>query len=293
MLILIVISHFMFIKFTTADTASIESKISFHINLINAAEWVINTSFISKTSTINFIFALNNETKHEQFTLINDLILRCHDNGVVLFVENVESIQPRHRLFNVVFVDDFKSFLRFFRKVSAETFVIDGFYLMIFVHGLVPVQLSEITKLLWSIFLFNIDFLAAESDVNEDVNLWTFIPFTSCENDTCHDRKCGDTTAKVINTFINGSFTSTDNHENDLNFPEKISNLHRCPVKIVTFNAPPMMMIKYPIEGNRKIFRLLGVDGEMIELMSRQLNFTIDLFHISDNIRYYKKKFLC
>lgn len=269
--------------------ASLEvERSSTDVNLIDAAESVINTNFISKTSTINFVIALNNETKRERAVLINDLISRCDS---VVFIEDVESIHPRHRLYNVLFVDDYKSFLRLYRQISADTFVIDGFYLMIFVQGLDP-QLSEITKLLWSIFLFNIDFLAAASDsddgvggsggerVEEEVNLWTFIPFTSCENGTCHDRKCGDTTPKVIKKFIRGSAVD------DVKiFPEKISNLHQCPVKIVTFNAPPMMMIHYPQPNDKKIFRLIGVDGEMIELLSRQLNFTIDLFHISDNIR--------
>lgn len=276
MLFLVVFIQFvLYLKYTTA-AASLEVESSFNSNLINAAESVINTSFLSETSTINFIISLNNETKRERAILINDLVARC--DGVV-FIEDVESIQPRHRLYNVLFVDDFMSFQKLLSKISADTFVIDGFYLMIFVEELEP-RLSEITKLLWNIFLFNIDFLAFSIGTeDEEVNLWTFIPFTSCESGTCHDRKCGDTTPKVINKFISGSFQS-----NIVSFPEKISNLHQCPVKIVTFNAPPMMMICYPHE-DKKIFRLNGVDGQMMELLSQQLNFSIDLFHISDNIR--------
>lgn len=270
------------IKFTAAASFELESGSRHARSLMDAAESIINTSFTPRgATTINFIIALNNDTKRERIGLINDLVSRC---ASVAVIEDVEAIHPRHRLFNVLFIDEFKSFVRLFSKISADTFVIDGFYLMIFVEGPEP-QLSEITKLLWSIFLFNIDFLEATSEKNSDINLWTFIPFKGCDSDLCHKRKCGDTTPKVINQFISGSFHSHDGgHDgDDKHFPEKISNLHQCPVKIVTFNAPPMMMIYY--SDNQTKFRLAGVDGEMIALLSEQLNFTIDLFHISDNIR--------
>lgn len=274
----------LFLLMKVAAASSERESGSRHASLMDAAESIINTSFTPRASTINFIIALNNETKRERKGLINDLVSRCESVAVI---EDVESIRPRHRLFNVLFIDEFKSFMRLFSKISADTFVIDGFYLMIFVEG-PESQLSEITKLLWSIFVFNIDFLDTGSSANnvQEVNLWTFIPFASCNSDFCHKRKCGDTTPKVINQFISGSFQSHDSgHDGaDKHFPEKISNLHQCPVKIVTFNAPPMMMIQYS-SGDKRKFRLAGVDGEMIALLSKQLNFTIDLHHISDNIR--------
>lgn len=241
-------------------------------NLLDASVNVITSSFTPKTSTVNFIIALENDTKREKDVLINDMISRC---DCVVFLEDVEALHPRRRLYSVLIVDNFKSFLRLFHKISADTFVIDGFYLMILVDGLIE-ELSEISKLLWNIFIFNVNFLIAADDGNE-VNLWTFLPFTSCKSDTCYE-KCGDTSPIIINKFINGSFSSDDL------YPEKISNLHRCPVKIVTFNAAPMMMIHYPSE-NKSIWQLAGVDGEMITLLSEVMNFTIDLFHISDNIR--------
>lgn len=240
--------------------------------LLEASESVIKSSFTQKASTLNFIIAL----EHEQDALINDLASRCE---CVVFIEDVHHLRSRRRLYNVLFVDNFKSFLILFRKISADTFVIDGFYLMIFVNGSNE-ELAKMTKLLWSIFIFNINFLL-HSDDGMDVNLWTFLPFPTCESDTCNERQCGDTRPIIISKFANGSFSS-DNGESL--YPEKISNLHRCPVKIVTFNAPPMMMIHYPL-GDKKVFRLAGVDGEMIALLSKVMNFTIDLFHISDNIR--------
>lgn len=241
-------------------------------SLLDASVDIITSSFTPKASTINFIIALENDTKREKDILINDMISRC---DCVVFLEDVEALHPRRRLYSVLVVDNFKSFLRLFYKVSADTFVIDGFYLMIFVDGFIE-ELSEVSKLLWNIFIFNVNFLIAADD-SDDVNLWTFLPFTSCESDTCH-KKCGDTSPIIINKFINGSFSSKDL------YPEKISNLHRCPVKIVTFNAPPMMMIHYSSE-NRSVWKLSGVDGEMMNLLSEVMNFTMDLFHISDNIR--------
>jgi hypothetical protein len=258
---------FLLVVFALGECAANDYKI-----LLDASVDVITSSFTPKASTVNFIIALENDTKREEEALINDMISRCE---CVVFIEDVEVLHPRQRLYSVLLVDNFKSFLRLFQKISADTFVIDGFFLMIFVDGFIE-ELSEMAKLLWKIFIFNVNFLIATDD-GKSVNLWTFLPFTSCESDTCHET-CGDTSPIIINKFINGSFLSDDL------YPEKISNLHRCPVKIVTFNAPPMMMINYPSK-NTSIFRLAGVDGEMITLLSKTMNFTIDLFHISDNIR--------
>ncbi|KAL7029689.1 hypothetical protein ACKWTF_006320 [Chironomus riparius] len=156
---------------------------------------------------------------------------------------------------------------------------------MICINSLNFIEIQEISKLLWSIFVYNIDFLLVDVDNINKINLLTFIPFLKCENRSCrYEQKevCGNTKPVIINQYVNGSFQLKSNY-----FPEKISNLHQCPVKIVTFNCPPMMMINYSVSNDGlESFKLFGVDGEMTNTLAEELNFKIDLYHISDLIRW-------
>lgn len=238
-------------------------------DLQDAADEIISSSFKSNAVTINFIVSLSDETEHERNTLINNLVARCD----VVYVETVQFITQRHRLYSVIFIDDFESFLRLSQQMSSRTFVIDGYFLVIFVKGAVP-EIAEITKRLWSIFIYNVDFLFKDES---GLNLMTFLPFSNenCSNGNCQKR-CGDMTPVVIHNF-NESLTSKKNF-----FEEKISNLFQCPVKVVSFNCPPMMMIHYDKDRN---YELRGPDGEMLKVLAEVLNFKIDLIHISDLIK--------
>lgn len=240
------------------------------IDLLNAADEIISRSFKQSAVTINFIISLRDETKRERSILINNLVARCD----VVVVEDAAAITQRHRLYNVIFIDNFKSFLRLIRQMSAKTFVIDGFYLVIFVEGQIP-EMAQITKLLWSIFIYNVDFLV---EAETGLSLLTFLPFlkTNCVDEKC-EKRCGDSTPVVLHSFKrNQSFVGKSF------FPEKMNNLYKCPIKVVTFNCPPMMTIHY--DENKKI-KLGGIDGEMLKTLAEIFNFEIDLFHISDTIR--------
>lgn len=251
-------------------------------DLFDAASDIISSNFAWKTEAINFIIALSNATKHEWNVLINDFVVRNSDSAVV-YVEEANFVYKRKRFYNILIVDSYKSFQLISEKISTDSFVIDGFYLMICIKGINLAEIEMMSKVLWNIFVYNVDYLV--TDDAKKVNLLTFIPFSKCEKDTCQENEyCGNIKPTIINQYVNGSFQSRDNH-----YPEKITNLHQCPVKIVTFNCPPMMLIDYTGNDNNKKFKLNGVDGKMIETLADELNFTIDLFHISDSIRYKLK----
>ena len=231
-------------------------------DLLEAMDEVLSGSFKSSAVTINFIISLSDETKRERNILINNIVSRY--NAVV--IEDVKFITQRHRLNNVIFIDDFESFLLLSQRISSENFVIDGYFLIVLLKGSIA-ELSKISKVLWDTFINKINFLVEEEN---GVNLMTFLPFSQM--------KCDDSAPVVIKRF-NRSSGQKENF-----FPDKLSNMFQCPVKVVTFNTPPMMMIIYD-DDERKSYDLRGVDGEMLKLLSKIFNFTIDLIHISDLIR--------
>lgn len=276
----------LFILIQNSQCAFEVFRISSHMSksdLLNAASDIISSNFAWKTEAINFITALDNETKHEWNFLINDFIVKNSGNGA-MHIEQANFIVKRRRLYNILIVDSYKSFHQIYRMISTDTFVIDGFYLVICIENISMIEIEGISKLLWNIFVYNIDFLQVDENDSSKINLLTFVPFSKCVNDTCgyRDKKeCGNTKPIIINQYVKGAFQLKRDH-----FPEKMSNLYQCPVKIVTFNCPPMMMINYlDSHDGKKSFKLHGVDGEMITTLADELNFRIDLFHISDLIR--------
>lgn len=248
---------------------SMDPRPLFDVKLHDAAEEIISTSFGSAV-TINFVVSLIDETKRNQRDLINSLAQRCN----VVFIEDVDNITPRQRLHNVIFIEDFQSFLRFSFRLSSENFVSHGHYLFVLVGGR-PQEIDEMAKRLWTLFIYNVGFLMTAEDGTQ--SLMTFLPFSesNCGDGKC-EKRCDDTRAVVIRNFKENASDWKGKY-----FPEKVSDLSKCPVKVVTFNCPPMMMIKYQSDG----FDLIGPDGEMLKSLSSLLNFQIDLIHISDLIR--------
>lgn len=233
-----------------------------HSDLLEAVDEVISSSFESNAVTINFVISLSDETKRERSILINNIIARC--SGTVV-IEDVTFITQRQRFYNVIFIDDFESFLLLFERMSSNNFVIDGYFLIVLVEGAID-ELYQISRQMWSIFINKIDFLVEE---HNGVSLLTFFPFSPA--------KCDDAKPVIIKRF-NGS------SGNETFYPEKFSDMLQCPIKVVTFNTPPMMMIEYK-DHERSSFNLKGVDGEMLKLLSQIFNFKIELIHISDLIR--------
>lgn len=231
-------------------------------NLLDAASEVIS-SFKSRAVTINLILALSDETKRERSTLINNLVANCN----VVYVEDVDSITQRQRLYNVILIENYSYFLRLSRRLSSDNFVIDGIYLMLLVAGPIR-EMPDITRQLLGVFIHHVNFIV---EAENGTSMITFWPYS-------HD-KCND--SAPIATSVLEMSNKTSSRWSTF-YPRKFSNLYQCPVKVVTFNCPPMMMIHY---DEAKNFELSGPDGEMLKVLAELFNFRIDLVHISDQVR--------
>lgn len=251
-----------------SGTCSIDLRSPFDEKLHDAAAEIISTSFGSAV-TINFVVSLNDEINRNKRDFINSLAQRCN----VILIEDVENITPRQRLFNVIFIEDFQSFLHFSSRLSSKNFVSHGHFLFVFVGERIQ-EIDEMAKRLWTLFIYNVDFLLTAEDGTK--LLMTFFPFSELNNGNEHERRCDDTKAVIIRNFSKDALMWKGKY-----FPEKVSDLSQCPVKVVTFNCPPMMMIKY--QNDSVDFK--GPDGEMLKSLSSLLNFKIDLIHISDLVR--------
>jgi hypothetical protein len=255
------LSHFLLAKCVLCDKSLLTVTFE-RSNLVDSANAIIAKDFVWKASAINYILALSNETKNERADLINDLILK---SSGIAFIEDLHHLMKnnRTRFYNVILVDEYKSFVELYETIIgkySDKFVMDGLFLLIFINGSFA-EIDSVAELLWRNYTYNVAFLIENGD---GVDLKTFIPFTPI--------KCSDTSLKIINQFVNGSFTKGENF-----FPEKLSNLYQCPIKVVTFDCPPMMMIKRPKRVNES-YKFIGVDGEILTAVKHGLNFKENLF---------------
>lgn len=87
-------------------------------------------------------------------------------------------------------------------------------------------------------------------------------------------------------------FNSTTNMLNNSNiFPNKMKNLHGCPIKVVTYNAEPNMILTQHKNGT---YYTGGIDGKILRFLSKRLNFYADIIVPSDGTKkgmYYSLSF--
>lgn len=272
-------------------------------DLLLATSEVIVKGFGASAVTINFIFALSDETRVQHNRLIDNLIASCTNRASAIrvelatrreqqqqqpltsvFVEDVNFITQRQKLYNVIFIDTINSFHQLNSRLNerrSSNFVIDGYYLMIFVVERSIGELSEVTMRLWSHSIYNVLIVLPDngrqrslegilnSTRESRLSLITFKPFAS-------PLKCDDTTPVTVNVFTRGRFTT------DQFFMSKMNNLSHCPIKVVSFNCPPMMMISYDVNSGRP--SLDGIDGRMLNTLSEVLAFSVELVHIDDDV---------
>lgn len=119
----------------------------------------------------------------------------------------------------------------------------------------------------WSLYMVNVIILTPTADY-ETILMYTFYPYTA--------EQCEGVKPIVYDTFENGSFISPDKPI----FPNKFENFFRCPLKIATYQFPPLMMLT---ERSNDTY-IDGIEGVIIRVMSQRLNFTTIVVPSSFNV---------
>ena len=260
LLLFCVIINYCTNQLSIIDLSSSESS---RTDLVDATVEIIEYFYARETSIVNLIASLSNE-RHRDFC--NNVIQKSI--MVSIYNENVQHLKPLQtkRFFNVIVVDDFVALENFYNTITPEMFSYGGFYLIVLVNGFNNGWQSFI-KQFWEISIFHLNFLV---ETKKSVSMYTFKPFSS--------KSCRNTSAILSNTFQNGSFVKKKYFLNIIN------SLFKCPIKVVTFNRPPAMMIRKIDDNNN--YDLQGIDGELLKQLALVLNFTIQIVNISDEIRW-------
>lgn len=226
-------------------------------SLTKAVTDVINKSFLVDFPIINIITSPNADERIK--LLMNEMsneVARNVSSAASFRVSDLDSLPDvvEKRYYTVIFISDYETFPNFTRAVlSSDQFYFQGFYLVVMVEKFEN-QYEDMAKLfrhMWQCCLIiNLNVLMPSSS-DDEVEMYTFYPFTSAY--------CGKAFPILTNRFINSTFTRPSENYFDVG---KLKNLFGCPLKVATFNIPPLIFVSNRSDGRHE---LSGIDGELLK----------------------------
>lgn len=120
--------------------------------------------------------------------------------------------------------------------------------------------ISKVLNDCWSVYITNVVIVASMgSESYSRSAIYTYFPYTVYH--------CEAVAPVILNYFISNSFQYNIDH-----FPDKLKNMHKCPLTVVTHNVTPFMILYRNEHGAG--YRTDGIDGITFRVLSQQLNFT-------------------
>lgn len=227
--------------------------------LVEAVNYIIENVYMPRFSTINVITAVEND-RDAYFQDFKDSLMHKNKGFCIYRLDNnthIQTIRFRLKIYNIILLDSIDSFDIFYDRIQSNNFNFRGYFLFVLINGIFP-KVEKIFSKMWYKFILNVNVIY---DRNGTVTLGTFRP---------HDFKtCSGTYLIRIATFNNGSF-GLDAKEKI--FPDKLKNMHKCKVKLVTFHRCPAVCIT---EENNTL-QAVGFDIGIINLIAETLNFTLN-----------------
>ena len=227
---------------------------SSQLMLTKALQSVVDSFFISSTSTFSIIVCSVTKLKTEEFIV--------NVENTTISMEDCDKISVHNkRVYLIMLISNYEKFQRFYSEINSERFDYGGFYLIVLTNGMIQ-EIQQIFTSLWSIFIYNVNILVEDNDGN--ILMITFMPFK--------ENECGQTTPTIINSYQ----TQFSAWKSQIFFPRKINNLFKCPIKIAIFETPPF------VTKSSETGRISGSDIELVNGLAEALNFRLDLNFLTE-----------
>lgn len=156
-------------------------------------------------------------------------------------------------------------------RITDEAFDNSGYYTIV-VTELIETNSSIMRNILedcWERHITNVNILVQHEGDVFVATLYTYFPF--------QPSYCEKVVPIIWNYFNKGHLVHQDK---DL-FPQKLRNLHQCPLTIVTVEIPPYIFIG-KFQTNDTYF-IKGIDANLIQVLSERMNFR-PIFIVPDDI---------
>lgn len=256
------------------DVFNISVSTRNHSQLADAVCEIVNKVFSKESSSANLI---SDHRFHNFFIddFKSELLSECSNSINIAFrqesSQNLTSWIGRRRRVNIITISCYEDFLQIYKIMSRRYFWLNGFFLFVLTNGEIA-EVQEIFSLLWEIQIFNANIIFAER--NGTISVKTFMIFK--------DETCACTMPVLINHYANGYFA---NNLEQL-FPEKMSNLQNCPIKVsISHETKPYILARKLVNGG---YSLDGQDINLINTLAGALNFKINYTYIGIEGFFYE-----
>ena len=254
----------------TTETFQIIEKTENFSQLVAAVTEVIDKVFTIHSRTINFMSADTNKSKLKLVRGFKDalLMLAFESPRAIYRLESTsykfQLLYSRRRA-TIFIIETFEDFVIEHKMISPEFFKIHGWYVVVLVNGRIP-EIEKIFKLLWSVQIHNVALMYEEAN---EILVFTFFPFNL--------KKCDDMSPVLINKIIGGRIL---NSTKDF-YPNKMSNLFNCSIRLATSNnSQPFVIATLNSNGS---YDLSGFEIVLINTLAKILNFHVNVTYIGDD----------
>ena len=193
---------------------------------------------------------------------LNSFLMTISKSPFALFrlktTNGTKKLLRRKFLFVVLIVENFENFLNILQEIERNYYKFNGLYLIVFVNGEIP-EVQQMFELLWKVQIFNVNLMY--EDENGEILVKTFTPFTP--------ESCNSVKPVLINRLRNGKFLE----KSEKFYPEKMKNLHNCPIRVsIANNNEPYIIERFTPNGTQV---LSGRDFYLMTTLAESLNFKI------------------
>ncbi|XP_013104470.2 uncharacterized protein LOC106085017 [Stomoxys calcitrans] len=260
------------------------------LRLILSIVWIIKNDFANHTISPVTLgqYAISSSGRRYQGDLIDEVLGRVQtDNAIIRYQvegehypkdmteENMTDDELWERFYHtyanreksIWFLDSMEAFKKLERDLLDPKFHYhrNGYFLLIYTGTEAErlANLKEIFRRLFNIYVINVQVMLMMGNAPF---LYTYFPFTP---NHCHSSQ-----PEFFASFEGIRFDNVGNFTlNRKLFPVKVTNMHGCDVKIATWTFMPYMSVHKDPQTNE--YRLGGIEGTLIGLLSNLMNFTI------------------
>lgn len=217
--------------------------------------------FIKGATTMHLTCSTNNPTNELFFDVMSAHIMQRLKLSIAYRYQDVRNLTiGRTKLeTNVIFITNLEDFKPIDDYIDKNYFKFQACYLIVFLNEANLKDIGKLLNIMWTHQIVNVNVLVPRNKYKE-LRMYTYFPFTPFA--------CGKVHPIMINKFSRNSFSSPPPF-----FKSKVRNFHKCPIRIATFHAPPIIIVKNTTDGQIK---LGGIDGNLIQVLSENLNFKIN-----------------
>jgi len=232
--------------------------------LTKAITDIILNFYAKESTTINMIVAAQSpEAIVTNNYIVNEVMYHTKD-AIMIQLEGFESIKTSHqRKYNIMFVDNYESFLEIFKRMDPQHFMFQGYFLIVITQysEQLYATMQNIFEHLWSSFIVNVNIVWMPPENLIDAMLYTYFPYTIFY--------CEKVVPILVNQYAVDRWIRAEVH-----FPRKMKNLFGCRLRVVTFQNVPFMIINVDKNG---IVSVDGIEGILLRVLSQRMHFDVEL----------------